>query len=442
MFNLRRLGVLSCAFSLLLVGDAMGEPPQGKETDPLRPYIVEAIARDFDVSKKKAAQFAALQAEAGDVVSPLRDALGDRFGGVVFDPEEEGFRFMVAEGGSVEAAEKVAEAKGIAAETRVESVAYSQDELAAEQRRVVDELQELVVARKLVSTVDTEKNVVELQVSPRTLDEERATIEGTARASRLSRGSQPAVEVVDGSLADYTAEPQTCAFLGGNPYCNQPLRAGVYIGTYSGYGCSVAFAARNTVSTERYFLTAGHCADQGGGDWWLSIDAGSGASPWEYIGVASLRYFGGNGDGGTLRVVNGRQFWDPWIGFAPYAVVPNVTEYYAINQRTWGYVGMGLCHIGAKTWATYNAGQCGTVTATNAAPPYTNGSGTPIYGLTQTTACGMAGDSGGPWLFNNLAVGVHSGGTNGGACPGAGYVTYYEEVIDLEQTLGLNVIHF
>lgn len=392
--------------------------------------------RDFGVEAETAARWTDLQAKAGDIVTPLRKALGDRSGGASFDTANGVFRFSVAKGGSVAAAHEVARQLGIEQDTEIVEVAYSERELVAAHRRVLEQLGQLLADGKVTGYPSITTNSIVVEVA------KDVTIADSSAIQRVAASSPVPVDVVKGEPAVFNATETHCAFMNiwgvVEPYCDQPLRAGVRIrrsGSTNVDVCSVAFAAQS--ATERYFMTAGHCADYGGGGTWYSVNSAQGAV--RDIGNASTRYYGGAGDAGLIRIINGQQHWDPWLGFHAWAVVPNVTEYYPITHKTWGYQGMGLCHVGSQSWAAVNAGLCGTIEATGVGITYD--SGVTLWGMTRTTACGRRGDSGGPWLHAYHAVGISSGATTDfcTAPPGQSR-TWFEEVLDAEATLGVSLI--
>ncbi|WP_328611644.1 S1 family peptidase [Amycolatopsis sp. NBC_00345] len=81
--------------------------------------------------------------------------------------------------------------------------------------------------------------------------------------------------------------------------------------------------------------------------------------------------------------------------------------------------GQSVCHSGNTShW------QCGTVTDVDQSIDY--GGGLVINGLTITSACSQAGDSGGAWVADTQAVGIHSGGSS--SCGGSDQDSIFQPV--------------
>ncbi|UXI65939.1 S1 family peptidase [Tahibacter amnicola] len=149
--------------------------------------------------------------------------------------------------------------------------------------------------------------------------------------------------------------------------------------------CSIGFAVRQ----DQYngFLTAGHC----GG-------VGASTTTWqrESIGDVYASVFP-TSDYGVVHNANPQGIPRPWVN--AYSFGGNLT----IVGATPAVVGAPICRSGVVSGA-----RCGTLTATNVTVQYAEGL---VFGLSTTSACVAAGDSGGSVVTpTGHAQGVNSGG--------------------------------
>ncbi|ALG15055.1 chitinase [Kibdelosporangium phytohabitans] len=156
--------------------------------------------------------------------------------------------------------------------------------------------------------------------------------------------------------------------------------------------CSVGFPATDTRGG-KHFLTAGHCTDNADQPAYAALGGQNRIGTSNVGGGRSV--FGREGDMGVVAVTepgwNLSAAVNTW-GSPPVTVTGSAEA--VVNQA--------VCHAGlASYW------QCGKVTATNQTIVYPT---VTIDGLSFTTACSLAGDSGGAWLAGSAAVGLHSGG--------------------------------
>jgi streptogrisin C len=193
------------------------------------------------------------------------------------------------------------------------------------------------------------------------------------------------------------------------PATRAPLVGGTAI-TTSGTRCSDGFSAHRGTTT--YLLTAGHCTAEGR-SW-----AGPGRTP---IGSAVRTEYPGH-DYGIVQV----SATTTWRGSGRIQGGPTVTGATAAPS------GSAVCRSGSTSGY-----HCGTVQATDVTVNY--GSGTVITGLTQTTVCAEAGDSGGPFVTSDSAQaqGTLSGGT--GDCA-AGGTTYFQPLAPVLASMGLTLV--
>ena len=214
--------------------------------------------------------------------------------------------------------------------------------------------------------------------------------------------SEPdALDVAKRSIADVPAARITLVQERPQPYWR--LLGGSAI-TTTGARCSLGVNALDS-SGRRHILTAGHCTELGG-TW-----RGTGGA----IGPVKATSFPDN-DFGSIRASSSTAVRS--------ARVDRYSGGSFVTIARAGTVGVGaaVCRSGSTTgW------RCGTVSAVNQTVNY--GGGDIVQGLTRTTACAQAGDSGGPFVTNPgsgtrvTALGLLSGGT--GNCS-VGGTTFYQ----------------
>jgi streptogrisin C len=188
------------------------------------------------------------------------------------------------------------------------------------------------------------------------------------------------------------------------------LRGGDTITTSSGGRCSVGFNAVR--GRTRYVITAGHCTKLGGT--WSGPDG-------SVIGPVATSLFPGH-DFGLVEVtspswaqthdVEGDSGYLPVTGDAPAAVGQEV----CLSGSTSGY-------------------HCGQVESINETVNY--GDGNVVHGLTGTSVCAEAGDSGGSFMSGTQAQGTLSGG-NGGCLLGG--QSYFQPIQEMLATYRLTLI--
>jgi streptogrisin C len=188
-----------------------------------------------------------------------------------------------------------------------------------------------------------------------------------------------------------------------------PLIGGTAI-TTTGTRCSDGFSARRGTTT--YVLTAGHCTAEGRS--WNGPDR-------RPLGTAVRTEYPGH-DYGIIQVST----TTTWRGSGRIQGGPTVTG------ATEAPSGSAVCRSGSSSGY-----HCGTVAATDVTVNY--GSGTVITGLTRTTVCAEAGDSGGPFVTPDSAQaqGTLSGGT--GDCV-AGGTTYFQPLAPVLASMGLTLV--
>ena len=184
--------------------------------------------------------------------------------------------------------------------------------------------------------------------------------------------------------------------------------------------CSAGFNAR--AGTVRYVITAGHCTNLGTN--WTGVSGG----PIGTVPGPTYTSFPTN-DYGVIQVTDAAATSNALVD--RYSSGSDVT----VAGSTAATVGSRVCRSGStSSW------RCGLVVSKNQTVNY---SGQLVYGLTRTSACAEAGDSGGsfvtqPGLFSTKvqAQGMTSGGS--GNCTSGG-TTYFQPVGEVLGLYGLSL---
>lgn len=186
------------------------------------------------------------------------------------------------------------------------------------------------------------------------------------------------------------------------PVTRANLHGGDTITTSEGGRCSVGF---NAISGRtRYVITAGHCTKLGGT--WSGPDG-------EPIGPAVKSSFPGH-DFGLVQVTSSA--WEQAND------VETNSGYVTVAGIAPAQVGDRVCLSGSTSGY-----HCGRVEAVGETVNY--GDGNVVNGLTRTSICAEAGDSGGPIMSGNQAQGTLSGGSGGCLLGGQSYFQPIQEVL-------------
>jgi streptogrisin C len=194
------------------------------------------------------------------------------------------------------------------------------------------------------------------------------------------------------------------------PVLMSNLRGGDTITTSEGGRCSVGF---NAISGRtRYVITAGHCTKLGG-TW-----AGPDGQP---VGPVAKSSFPGH-DFGLVEVASSA--WEQTHD------VEADSGYLNVAGSTPAMVGDRICLSGSTSGF-----HCGSVQSVGETVNY--GDGNIVHGLTKTSVCAEAGDSGGPFMSGDQAQGTLSGGSGGCLLGGESYFQPIQEVL---RTYGLTLL--
>ncbi|MBV8934026.1 MAG: S1 family peptidase [Kutzneria sp.] len=344
----------------------------------ISPDLATALRRDLGLDPEKAKTRFAQQVQAAALADSLRGVLGAAFGGSWFDATTG--KAVVATTDPARAGQLVA----AGAEAKV--VRYSEGALDAVQNQV-DRL-------RLPSSVtgwyvDLPTNSVVVEVT----DDSAATKAFLASARALSSSVRSVTR---------PAKPQLMFDLrGGDPW------------TGSNYRCSLGFSARNNMGRP-IVITAGHCTAG-------AVGAPANGFNEVMIGPISSSHFGDGGDYGTITVANNQ-----WV---PRGLVVDGADTVAVKGSTESAVGAAVCRSGSITgW------HCGTVQAKDQTVVFSSGT---VTGLTKTDVCAEPGDSGGPWMTDDQAQGLTTGGVGG--CTNGG-MSYFTPINRALNALGLRLV--
>jgi streptogrisin D len=181
--------------------------------------------------------------------------------------------------------------------------------------------------------------------------------------------------------------------------------------------CTLGFNVRDKDNPNSLsFVTAGHCTvptvEAGNRDWVNSSNV--------YIGYTTGGFFPGN-DFGLVRHNNASIAKPGNVDIDDRGGVLNIT-----HSRD-AYVDEIVCANGMSS--AYN---CGWVLSRNVSINY-SGYGT-VHGLTRTNVCTIGGDSGGPLIHGEAALGLLSGGPSNDNCD-----SYYQPVNEALAWYGVEV---
>ncbi|ASU84178.1 S1 family peptidase [Nocardiopsis gilva YIM 90087] len=353
---------------------AAPEPPVAS------PEQLDAMQRDLGLTKAGAVDLIESETEAQAVEKKLRKALGDDFGGALFDIEDQELTVQVTD---TKAVKKV---KAAGAEAEV--VEHGEAEL----DRVMDALDD--------SEEAADAAIAGWRVDPAS-DAVVVTVAKGEAAEAEDFIADAGVDADAVKIEESSENPRTYAdLIGGNPYYFQDGG--------SWYVCSVG------IPVVGGYVTAGHCGDAGSSTWERPNNS-------TQIGTVVQSNFPGQ-DSGFVRVTN-----------SSFTAVPQINDYSGgtvdVTGSAEASVGASVCRSGQTTgW------HCGTIQSKNQTVRYPEGT---VRGLTRTNVCAEGGDSGGSWVSGTQAQGVTSGGS--GNCTWGG-TTYFQPLNPILNQWNLNLL--
>jgi hypothetical protein len=369
-------------------------------TTPLymNPLVVRetAVLTRQGLSPASASRAIAVQSEVAraDLVRKTAAAMAGGYAGVWFEPTTAQLHIGVTSPAGRRAAEAVAARAGLAADVTETPVRSTWARLLAAQRGWNRKLQNLFAREEVQTALAPQDNAVSISLS--------STVPSTARAAlqRQASAANTNVFIVIVPSSQLRGTPAACnKFTTKKAYCDKPLTSGVTIeSSLSGGKTTICTAGPLAVpkanKSETYMLTAGHCVDNGGSEWFAFTTA----AVKKKIGDADKFQFSEAGDYGDVLIEpEPAGFWakagnDPispviaqWEREEPEILHPVV-------QESTPTVKTINCHAGQTSGES-----CGEIKALNQSLTY---EGEKVDGLVKAEGAelkGLGGDSGGPW---------------------------------------------
>jgi hypothetical protein len=234
--------------------------------------------------------------------------------------------------------------------------------------------------------------------------------------------------------------------VGGTEIYSPPV-GGVY------HLCTAGFMAVSIDESEypdHYLLTAAHCFEGASGYQTGEWGSANHKEVGHGIGYLGYRFIGSQGDAAFINLNVNTSYWldaygDTWY---PYVYTPGEgwgpggIEYYPIN-----IVGtddppnvqyQDPCHSGLSSKV-----QCGVTEAINVETyiDYPTAGPVLVGSLVKNSACSTEGDSGGPWIFYNYAMGLDVAAI-GGNCGAGGTGSLFDNEHTIDHSLGMRVVGF
>ncbi|MFL1380729.1 MULTISPECIES: S1 family peptidase [unclassified Nocardiopsis] len=305
------MGALACGLVLGMSPGAYAATPQAPVADDNSATMLEALARDLDLTQAEATDLLDAQETAFEVDAEATEAAGSAYGGSLYDIETRELTVLVTDADAVAAVE--------AAGAQAEVVEYGTEGLA----EVVEALDAADAPEGVLGWYpDVAGDTVVLEV-----------LAGADVASLLADADvdASAVEVVTTDEA-----PQLYAdIIGGLAYT-------------MGGRCSVGFAATNSAG-QPGFVTAGHCGRVG-----TAVTIGNGRGTFE------RSIFPGN-DAAFVRGTSNFTLTNLVYRY-------NTGGYQSVTGTTQAPIGSAICRSGSTTgW------RCGTIQARNQTVNYPQG---------------------------------------------------------------------
>ncbi len=418
---------------------------------------LSALKQSFGVSETTAKNTIEVQDAIGDLPNEIEEDLGSSYADVWFDPVHARFDVGVAPSTQKDSATlaSLLAAHGVQNMTNLIPVRSTYEELLASLSGWTMRVGSLMQHQEAETMIDAADNAVVLRLSDSLPAEEVRNLEEAAATDAV----HVRIDIVSPMLLSLTATSlNECKFsAGSSDYCSPPLVGGTEIfsppvGGYYGI-CTSGFMAESILPEEypdHYLLTAGHCFGAIGSGYetgqWASADDKENAHA---IGYMGYRYMDSRGDAAFINLNLEQSYWEDskiW-GWYPYIYTPGERwgwspwyEDYPINivgtNEAPNIQYQTPCHVGYASGIT-----CGVTEYTNVTLGINyekDGLGVRSIGnLVQNSACASAGDSGGPWLFNNYAMGLT---VSAYLCPNSG--TFFDDLHATDHALGMRVVGF
>lgn len=345
------------------------------------PDMVEALARDLDLTAEAAYDRLALGAVAVSIEEFAKTQFEDSYAGAWIDAEAADVVVAVTDPDLVADVEDLGGVPEVVDFTLAELEAAKAD---------LDAVGDVATEGVHSWSVDVASNGVVVRAAD------------FAAASELVTASDAPSAAV--SLAASHGAPELDSeILGGDPY-RIPAQ---------GYRCSIAYSVEHPEHGDG-FVTSGHCGDVGDATADLD-DVDQGVFEMSVFPDSDRAFVSVNDAWTALPEVN---TWDD--------------SSVSVEDHAEVAVGAAVCRSGSTTgW------HCGEIEEKGVTVNYADG---PVYDMTSTTACSESGDSGGAYMADGSAQGIHSGSTGGTDCgDNPGGVTYFDPINPVLDEFGLTL---
>jgi streptogrisin C len=367
-------------FALLVPFTHATAQPEDVATE-LHPAALDALARDLGLSPQQAHDRIMAEGMAQRILPTLRQALGTAYAGSWFDPTD--LKLVVAT--TDEQTTAAIETNG----ARSAVVKWNLEQLNNVRQRLDQGALQLSDQQKRPIWkwgVDVKTNSVMITIPA---DDPEALIAAQDFIT-LSRVDANVIRIEQSKEGPPTLF-QSYVVRGGDQYSN----------TTDGSLCSVGF------SVDGGYVTAGHCSEGTTGD---VVTGYNGAQQGTFVGSEFPT------EDRAWVQVNGSWAPSPCVGDGADRDC-GATDNVVVSGSTEVGVGATVCRWGRTTGGPH----CGEIQNTDVTVVL--GGVDTVYHLTQTSACGEPGDSGGPYMWNHEAQGTLTGGS--GNCSSGGTTYFY-----------------
>jgi hypothetical protein len=332
------------------------------------PVAGQAAAPPQGVVGERSSEASAVEAAAArtGLVTKLKAALGDAFGGVWFEPSTAQVHVGVTSAVSRRNAEAVAAQAGLAENVTENSVDSTWAQLDVAQERWNRRLDDLFDRGQVATSVAADHNSVQIELTSSVPSARRAILEQEAAADSVN----VFVETLAAQRIPFTPWKQCAIFAKFKAYCDPPMVSGVSIDDEKeekGEGDCTAGPtaikvkpANKEAGTETFLLTAGHCFVGEGavGKKWFAIEKQGAPKGRKEIGKGVAALNGEKGvDAGIIKMEAA-----PWVKLKdPIPLSPKIAQWDGANETDPFAVTQAVAPgmVGAK--ACYSGQRAGTV---------------------------------------------------------------------------------
>lgn len=434
--------VIVAAATVVAALASAAEPRNGLTVPPPLVGQMEVLTEE-GISPARALDALELQDEVADtqLLTRVEAALGRRYAGAWFEPEEARLHIGVTSAKDRRAVEDAVAEAGVQGIVAVTPVHSTWSELQAARDRWNEKLADLFASGQVSTGLNAERNAVSVWIASSVAPRRRAALEQEARAERAD--VVVSVEPADRLRITAQGKETVCKEWAENKaFCDKPLTAGVRIEGAEAEICTAGpLAIPIADRSETYVLTAGHCIKgAGAGSSWIALPK---EGEEKYIGKAGTFVFNTTGDFGKIKVepagkIEPSGYWLTGEEKRPaYAVTARWSKkegksYPVVGQQV-PTVGATTCHQGQTTGE-----KCGKIEATEVLVGVNHkGEEVEVDELVKTTAVAAGGDSGGPYMGITAEGKIYIEGTH---VAGNAAFSYFEPISTSLKELGLELL--